>query len=232
MRAGTIGERGGQIVAGTSAVGPEAPATGAPEPGEPRPSRGRLAAWAGGALAAAFVVGGTWWVTAVHPGGHLSPPEDGTVTVCATRAGGPADGDVAFGAVLEPTSDVELTGLTLVGATNVVVDATVVPVVHGSDGGYTTVGAMHWPLSSADRAGLTLEWSSERDLAGAHLTAGVTEDVVLRVHADDAAAQASWSAIRVTYRTAGAHWAQTFHQGLIIPAGTATCFTDDDTEQQ
>lgn len=216
---------------GTDAVEPEAQPADARGPGGSGRSRGRPGAWAVGALAAALVGVGTWWVTAVHPGGHLGPAGDGTVAICATRTGGPAGGDVAVGAVLEPTADAELTGLTLVGATNLVADATVAPVVHSSDGSSTVLGAMHWPLSSADRAGLTLDWDGERALSGAHLTAGVAEDVVVHVHADDPEVPASWSAIRITYRAEGAHWAQTIRQALVVPAGTAACSSDDETDQ-
>ena len=208
-------------MAGENAVVPEAPTTGAPEPGPSGPLRGRRAAWAAGVLATVLTVGGAWWVTAVHPGGHLSPPAG--AGVCALRGTDPAHPDVAFGTVLTPTSDVELTGLTLVDARNVeAASAAVVPIVPDADGGSTVLGTMLWPLSSADRAGLTLDWDGRRDLEGARLTAGTAENLILQVHATDPAVDASWSAFRITYRTAGVRWVQTFDLTLLVPGG-ATC---------
>lgn len=188
---------------------------------EPVRTSGRRVEWLGIA-GVALAIGAAWWWTAVHPGGQLGPPT--SAGLCVTRSAGPADGDIAIGAALEPTSDVELTGLTLVGDQNVeVLDASVVPVVAGPDGGTAIVGATAWPLTSADRAGLTLDWDRERGLDGARLAAGTTENLVLHVRVTDPAAAASWSAFRVTYRTAGARWAETFDLTLLVPAGNAAC---------
>lgn len=160
-------------------------------------------------------------MTAVHPGGHLRPPGGGGA--CVLRGTDRADPDVAFGEVLTPTSDVEVTRLTLIGARNVeVASAVVVPVVPDADGGSTVLGDALWPLSSADRAGLSLDWDRSRELAGARLTAGSTENLILQVHAPDPAVDASWSGLRITYRTAGVRWAQTIDETLVVPGGS-TC---------
>jgi hypothetical protein len=81
------------------------------------------------------------------------------------------------------------------------------------------LAAGRWPLAATERSSLTLDWSTERDLAGARLAAGVEEAPFLHLRVADPARDASFRAWRIQYVMDGDRKVSTF-TGAFRMSGT------------
>ncbi len=194
------------------------PAAGSPD------DRARLRFGVISATAVLAVVAVAAWVVPAHSGQDLGAA--GPVAVCVARDGDPAERDAVIGApALRASRDLRITAVRLVDPTNVALaDTIVVPVVQGPDGGYTLFGAQRgWPLSDAERAGLTVDWAAERPAVGAALTPDVEEAMALHVQVGDPARDASYAGFEVEYRMLATRWVQGYPHAFLMPGGLATC---------
>ncbi len=147
----------------------------------------------------------------------LSGTED--ITLCAGRMT-PDERDVVIGNLtFVPPHDVQLLSIRLIDPVNVTLaDAHLAPTVAQPGGGGTVPGlTLGWPLTAADRAGYTLDWSAERDLVGAQLRAGVEEAPILHLQVLDPGQDASFRAWQVEYRMTGTRWVSTFTHAFQMP---------------
>ncbi|MCV2395974.1 hypothetical protein OEB99_16790 [Actinotalea sp. M2MS4P-6] len=165
------------------------------------------------AVLVAFVV---WWFATPHPAMFLSGTGD--IGLCATRITADDRDFVTGNVTFTAPRDVQVLSVRLVDPVNVTLaDARIAPTVPQPDGGGVIPGLSRgWPLTVSDRADLTLDWSSERDLDGAHLTAGVTEAPILHVQVVDPSQDASFRAWEVEYRMAGTRWVSRFTHAFAI----------------
>lgn len=190
---------------------PEEASTAVPPPRRSWPPRARVVVPTGlVVLGLVLVAGGVAWRAAPHPAMDLSGTGD--IAICAARPTA-AEQDVVTGNLtFRPPRDVELVAVRLVEPVNVTLaDAEVAATVLQAGGGGSVPGlAFGWPLTPADRATYTLDWSTERDLAGATLRAGVEEAPILHLRITDPTRDASFSAWQVEYRMDGTRRVSTF----------------------
>ena len=206
---------------------PPAPPDGPSEVGDPGAAAHRRRRLPPRILASALtvVLAGTtaWWFGTPHPAMHLSGT--GNLTSCAGRPTD-AERDLVTGNVtfIAPR-DAQLLSVTLLDPVNVTIaDAVIAPTRSVPGGGGTIPGLVTgWPLTQADRAGYTIDWSGERDLADARLTAGVEEAPILHLRVVDPSQEASFRAWQVEYRMSGTRWVSTFTHAVSMPGAVGPC---------
>ena len=147
----------------------------------------------------------------------------GDIALCGARTT-TGERDVVIGNVtFTPPREVDVLSVQLVDAANITLaDAKLAPTVPQNGGGGNIPGlAAGWPLTAADRATYTLDFSAERDLAGAHLAADVEEAPILHLRVGDPSQDASFRSWRVVYRMNGRRWISTFTHAFRMPGGLA-----------
>jgi len=192
---------------------------------EEMPLRTRRAgrAVAAASVATALAGAGLWWFGTVHPAMDLSGT--GLVEWCAGRDTATERDLVTGNVTFLPPHDVELLSILLLDPVNVTIaDAEIAPTVAQPGGGGNTPGlSKGWPLTDADRAGYTLDWSAERDFVGARLTAMVEEAPILHLQVEDPTRDASFRAWRVVYRMNGIRWVSTFTHSFRMSGTVGPC---------
>lgn len=167
----------------------------------------------------------SWWFGTVHPGTHLSSASG--VVLCLGRAS-VDEQDIVVGQLeFRAPDDVEVLSVALVDPVNLTLaDARVVSADRVGDPTDPILAfgvARGWPLTEGQRAEYALDWSTERDLVGAHLAAGVTEAPILHLDVTDPSLDASYQAWQVVYRMNGTRWASTFTHALRVPGAVGPC---------
>jgi hypothetical protein len=168
------------------------------------------------AVLASLAAFGTWW-NVPRPAMDLSG--SGDIMLCAGRLTATEQDLVMGNVTFRPPREVQVDSVRLLDAVNVsLADAEVAATVAQPGGGGTTPGLSRgWPLTAADRAEYTLDWSTERPLAGAELRAGVEEAPILHLHVVDPTQDASFRAWQVGYRMDGRRWVSTFTHAFRMP---------------
>lgn len=180
-----------------------------------------------GIVGVALTVPMSWWLGAVHPGMHLTGVGD--TLVCRGRLSADERDVVMGGLTFNPPRDAEILSVSLVDPVNTTLaGATVAPVSAprgDGDDAWTAIpgGGEVWPMTPADRAQYTVDWSQERDLVGAHLSSGVEEAAILHIRVTDPSEDASYRAWRVEYRMDGTRWVSTFTNAFTMPAAVGPC---------
>lgn len=161
------------------------------------------------AVLASLAAFGIWW-SVPRPAMDLGGSDE--LVLCAARHTATEQDLVMGNVTFRPTQDVQVDSVRLLDPVNVsLADAEVAATVAQPGGGGAIPGlTTGWPLSAAEEAEYTLDWSTGRPLAGAELRAGVEEAPILHLHVVDPTQDASFRAWQVGYRMDGRRWVSTF----------------------
>lgn len=168
------------------------------------------------AVLASVAAFGIWW-NVPRPAMDLSG--SGDIMLCAARLTATEQDLVIGNVTFRPPRDVQVDSVRLLDPVNVsLADAEVAATV-AQPGGESTIPGLTtgWPLTAADEAEYTLDWSTERPLAGTELRAGVEEAPILHLHVVDPTQDASFRAWQVAYRMDGRRWVSTFTHAFRMP---------------